>query len=121
MKVLRHDQPDFAEQLSKLSGATSLFDPAIEERVRFVIADVEARRDAALVELTERFDKVRLQPEQFRVTGLTPRVPADLQRAIAAAQRNIAAFARRSLRKDWWMRNAQGATVGERFEPFERV
>src|SRR5947208_17133597 len=107
MKVLRHDQPDFAEQLSRLSGATSLFDPAVEERVRFVIADVEARQDAALVELTERFDKVHLSSEQFQVTGPAPRAPADLQRAIDAAQRNIAAFARRSLRKDWWMRNSQ--------------
>src|SRR2546426_419497 len=113
MKILRYDQPDFAEVLARTLSASSLFDVQIDERVRGIIAEVQARGDAALVELTERFDKVRLSPDQFRVTSATPSVPADLKRAIAVAHTNIAAFARRSLRKDWRMRNAQGATVGE--------
>jgi histidinol dehydrogenase len=121
MKILRHDQPDFDEAIAKASAASSLFDPQIEERVRAVIADVQARGDAALVELTGRFDRVKLKPDQLRVTAPTPKVDAKLQRAIAAARKNIAAFAKRSLRKDWRMRNAQGAAVGEKFEPFERV
>lgn len=119
MKILRHDQPDFAEQLAKAIAASSLFDPTIEERVRSIIADVQARGDTALVELTERFDKVRLN--QLAVTGPTPSVPADLKRAIATAHKNIAGFAKKSLRKNWGMRNAQGAAVGEKFDGFERV
>ncbi len=31
------------------------------------------------------------------------------------------AFAKRSLRKNWFMKNKQGAIVGERFDPFQRV
>ena len=44
-----------------------------------------------------------------------------MQRAIAAAHKNITAFAKRSLRKDWRMRNAQGGAVGEKFDPLQRV
>jgi histidinol dehydrogenase len=121
MKVLRYGQPDFAEQLARSLAASSLFDPSIDERVRAIIADVQARGDAALVDLTDRFDRVRLTAEQFRVTAPTPKVDAKLERAIAAARKNIAAFAKRSLRKNWSMRNAQGAAVGEKFEPFGRV
>src|SRR5438309_11397021 len=121
MKILRYNQPDFDEQLTKALVASSLFDPAIEERARAVIADVQVRGDDALIKLTERFDRVKLSAEQFQVTAVTPKVDATLQRAIAAAQTNIAAFARKSLRKDWRMRNAQGAVVGEKFEPFGRV
>jgi histidinol dehydrogenase len=119
MKILRHNQPDFAEQLAQTLATSSLFDPTIDERVRAIIADVQARGDAALFELTERFDKVKLNA--LAVTGPTPNAPPDLKQAIAVAHRNIAGFARKSLRKNWQMRNAQGAIVGEKFEPFERV
>ncbi len=119
MKLLRHDQPDFAEAIARAMATSSLFDPQIEERVRVIIADVQTRGDAALIELTERFDKVRLG--QLAVTGPTPNVPTDLKKAIAVAQTNIAGFAKKSLRKNWAMRNAQGAAVGEKFECFDRV
>jgi histidinol dehydrogenase len=121
MKILRYDQPDFAEAIAKACAASSLFDSRIEERVRAVIADVQARGDAALIELTDRFDHVKLTTARLRVTAPTPEMDDKLQRAIAVAHKNIAAFAKRSLRKDWRMRNAQGAAVGEKFEPFERV
>jgi histidinol dehydrogenase len=119
MKILRYDQPDFAEVLARAMAASSLFDPQIEERVRAIIDDVRSRGDDALVELTERFDSVRLR--QLSLTGPTPSVPASLRKAIATAHKNVDGFARKSLRKDWKMRNAQGATVGEKFEGFERV
>src|SRR5437016_294380 len=108
MNILRHQQSDFAAAVKRASAASSLFDPAIDERVRTIIADVRARGDTALVEFTERFDRVRLAPEQFAVTSPTPSVPVDLKKAIALAHKNVADFARKSLRRDWSMRNAQG-------------
>ena len=121
MKILRYNHPDFSEQLARVLAASSLFDATIDERVRAIIADVQTHGDAALVELTERFDHVKLSPDRLRVLDPVPKVSPELRKAIAAAQKNITAFAKRSLRKNWRMRNAQGATVGEKFEPFERV
>jgi histidinol dehydrogenase len=40
---------------------------------------------------------------------------------VATARRNIAWFSRRSLRRDWLARNAQGASVGEKYDPYQRV
>ena len=40
---------------------------------------------------------------------------------MATSDKNVAAFARKSLRKNWSARNAQGATVGEKFDAFQRV
>jgi histidinol dehydrogenase len=121
MKTLRYDQPDFARAVAEACAASSLFDPQIEERARAVIDDVRTRGDDALVELTERFDHMKLTAEQLRVVAPPPKVDAKLERAVAAAHRNIAAFSKRSLRKNWRMRNAQGASVGEKYEPFQRV
>ena len=121
MKILRYDQPDFARAVAEACAASSLFDPQIEERVRAVIDDVRTRGDDALVELTERFDQVRLRSSELRITGKPVKPEAGLARAVAAAQKNVSAFAKRSLRKDWRMRNAQGGTVGEKFDPLQRV
>ena len=121
MKTLRYDQADFERTVAEASAASSLFDPQIEERVCAIIDDVRARGDIALAELTERLDKVRLQPSELRVTVKPRRPETKLLRAIAAAHRNVAAFAERSLRKDWSMRNAQSGIVGEKFDPLQRV
>jgi histidinol dehydrogenase len=118
MNVLRHNQPDFDTALNKALALNSLFDPVIEERTRAVINDVQARGDAAVLELTECFDKVKLTAAELRVT---PPTNSPLRKAIAVANKNIAAFAKRGLPKPWTMRNAQGGRVGEKFDPIRRV
>lgn len=126
MNIIRFTDKGFAEQLRRLTMASSLFDRAIEERVRAIIEAVQARGAGAVLELTERFDGARLTEEQLAVTKpelLNASLKADeaLRTAVAAADRNVAAYACKSLRRDWSMVNAQGARVGEKFDPFQRV
>ena len=126
MKVVRHTDANYAEQLQALTAPSSLFDPLIEERTRAIIDAVRARGDAALVELTERYDGHRYFPEQLAVTkaelvGASLHADRALRDAVALARKNIETFARRSLQKNWTGRNRQGAKVGEKFDPFRRV
>jgi histidinol dehydrogenase len=126
MRILRQGTPGFDRQLAAMSADSSLFDPTIEERARVIVQAVRERGDAGVLEFTERFDGAKLQAEQLAVTRaelLTASVKADasLRAALDTATRNLAAFARRSRRKDWSARNAQGAWVGEKFDPFQRV
>jgi histidinol dehydrogenase len=118
MNVLRHNQTDFDDALNSALAVNSLFDPVIEERTRVVIHDVQARGDTAVLELTECFDKVRLTAAELRQTAPAT---SPLRNAIAVANKNIAAFAKRGLPKPWTTRNAQGACVGEKFDPIRRV
>jgi histidinol dehydrogenase len=121
MKTLRFDQPDFAHAVAEACATSSLFDPEVEETVRDVIDVVRAGGDEAVAELTERFDRIQLTPSEFRVTSTPSKPDPQLARAIAVAHKNIAAFAKLSLRKDWTTRNAQGGAVGEKFDPLPRV
>ncbi len=126
MNIIRFTDKGFAEQLRRLTAASSLFDQAIEERARAIVGAVQTRGDAAVLELTERFDGPRLTADQLAVTKpelLNASLKADhsLRAAVADADRNVAAFARRSLRRNWSMVNAHGARVGEKFDPFGRV
>src|ERR1035438_5332981 len=126
MNTVRYTDAGFSTRLRTLAAASSLFDPVIEQRTRAILDDVRARGDAALLELTERFDGARLTAAQLPVTQaelVTASLKADesLRAAVAEAGGNIAAFARNSRRKDWSMRNSHGAAVGEKFDPFQRV
>ena len=126
MNIVRYTEPNFSKRQLELAAASSLFDPVIEQRTRAILDDVRARGDAALVELTARFDGASLTSEQLAVTQaelVTASLKADesLRAAIADAGGNIAGFARKSRRKDWQTRNSHGARVGERFDPFRRV
>src|SRR5437773_12284511 len=126
MNLIRYTNAAFAEQLRKLTTASSLFDRTIEERTRAIIQAVYLRGDAAVLEFTERFDGIKLTAEQLAVTQaelLTASLKADqeLRRAVATTHKNVVLFSRKALRKDWMARNAQGTRVGEKFDAFQRV
>ncbi len=98
----------------------------LEEAVAGIVGEVRRRGDRALVDFTKKFDKAKLNvgslfvSEQEFAEAESVVAPAT-KRAIRSSRRNIHAFAKESLRKDWKRKNAEGAVVGERFTPFDRV
>lgn len=126
MKVICYKDRDYARQLAAASAASSLLDPEIEARTRVIVEAVQARGDAAVLEYTARFDGATFEPEQMAITQaelMTASIKADpaLRKAVQEADRNVAMFARKSMRKAWQVQNSHGATVGEKFDPFRRV
>ncbi|MDD4932618.1 MAG: histidinol dehydrogenase [Methylacidiphilaceae bacterium] len=95
--------------------------PELSERVRAILERVEAKGDKALAELTQELDRVTLSPADFcRKDAALPPTPA-VRKAIAWSLGNVRRFARASRPRDWRMRNREGARVGERFLPLDRV
>ena len=126
MNVIRYSDKDYQRQLRKLTSLSSLFDPTIEERTRAIVEAVYLRGDAALLEFTERFDGAKLTAQQLAVTcaeQLNASLKADdeFRAAVALTSRNVEMFSRKSIRKNWSARNCQGARVGEKYDPFQRV
>ena len=126
MKIARHSDKDFGAKLREINSASSLFDAEIESRTRAILHDVYLHGDNALLKLTEKFDGAKLSADQLAVTQaelLASSLKADesLRAAVNEAEKNIAAFAKKSLRKNWQMKNSHGASVGEKFDPFQRV
>ncbi len=119
MKILRHTQPGFIKALTALKRHA---EPTEEVRstVAEIIAAVRKKGDAALVDYTEKFGGPKLRPSTLAVEQAAT-VDGATAQAIETAHKNVFAFAKKSLRKSWSMRNAQGALVGERFDAFQRV
>jgi len=119
MKILRYSDSGFEQSLAILKRR-SVPAPGVETVVREILEAVKLRGDLAVLEYTKRFGGAELTAEQIRETRIAE-VNSKTARVIEAARKNVHRFAVKSLRKDWKMRNAQGAWVGERFLPFERV
>jgi histidinol dehydrogenase len=101
-------------------------DPAVRATVEEILGAVAKEGDEALLRYTKKFGGPDLAPYQIPVTPLEiseacNALPAETRKAIDAARSNVKAFAKRSLRKSWFMKNRQGAITGERFDPFQRV
>jgi len=125
MKILSHLDPGYAKFVSRLNRR-ALPEAGVRDLVTEIIAQVAAKGDEALVTFTKRFDSATLTTKTLFVTAdeiaaarkaVTPATRAAVSRSL----KNIHAFAKRSMRKDWSYKNAEGATVGERFTPFDRV
>ena len=126
MNVIRHTDADFAAKVREMTASSSLFDRTIEERTKAIVDEVYLRGDAAILDLTAKFDGAQLTVEQLPVTQaefMAASLKADesLREAVALAAQNVGHFAKKSLRKNWSVVNTQGARVGEKFDPFQRV
>lgn len=125
MKILRTSAPSFARSWKKWNRRFAS-DPKVCGVVTDVISAIEKNGDAALCELNAKFGGPALQPRQLAVNAseiaeALATLPPETERAILSARKNVAAFAKRGLRKTWFMKNSQGARVGERFDPFDRA
>jgi len=125
MKILSHTDSAYASFVRRLNRR-ALPEHGVRDLVAEIIAEVANKGDSALFSLTKRFDGAELSAKNLFVSAaefaaaekaVTPATKTAVARTLA----NIHAFAKRSLRKDWSAKNAEGATVGERFTPFDRV
>jgi histidinol dehydrogenase len=123
MKILGYRDADYDSFVKRLNRR-ALPTHDVRDLVGDIIAEVAGQGDKALVAYAKRFDNVVLKEKQLFVTPeelAAVKVAQSTRKAVAASLKNITAFAKKGLRKDWSMRNAEGATVGERFQPFDRV
>lgn len=125
MKILSYKDAGYAAFTKRLRRR-AIPEDSVRELVGEIIANVAANGDKALFELTRRFDGAELSAKNLFISeaefaAAEARVSDATREAVRRSLKNIHAFARKSMRKDWSAKNAEGATVGERFTPFDRV
>jgi sulfopropanediol 3-dehydrogenase len=109
-----------------LAGQKEEADAKVKATVEGILADVRARGDKAVRELSERFDKwsppsFRLSAEEIR--ALVAKVPAQTIEDIKFAQAQIRNFAQiqRASMKDVEVETLPGVVLGHRHIPVESV
>ena len=109
-----------------LERSPAAVDPDIHRRVGEIVAAVRDKGDAALLEFTERLDRVRMAVEELAVTpselAAAERAVGDTtMRALRYAAGRIECFHRESVPRSWRMADALGSRLGQEVRPIDRV
>src|SRR5882672_8282523 len=118
--------PDFAERFRAFLATKREAAADVETVVRAIIADVVARGDRALVELTQKFDRVDLGRIGLKVTAQeieAAHAACDRRAldALALARERIEAYHGRQLPKDDRFTDALGVELGWRWTAIAAV
>ena len=109
------------------SGET---DAAIEQRVAEILADVQQRGDAAVLEYTARFDGVQaaslkdLELTQAELKAAFEALPAAQRQALQAAAQRVRSYheaQKKASGESWSYRDADGTLLGQKVTPLDRV
>ncbi len=123
MRVIRTIEIGFEEAALALRRSNIQDNPDIERIVREIIADVRARGDHALLELSRRFDSSELTGIEVTADAWNKaedQIPQELKKAITMASENIASFHEKQ-KKTSWLDSQPDKVLGQIVRPLDRV
>ncbi|MGM0520620.1 MAG: histidinol dehydrogenase [Pseudomonadota bacterium] len=118
---------DFSQRLDTLLDWDSVSDHAVQQRVDDILTQVKQRGDAAVVETTNRFDRLsvssmselKLTPEQLKRSFDS--LPAAQREALSAAAERIRSYHERQKPESWQYTEADGTVLGQKVSPIDRA
>jgi histidinol dehydrogenase len=110
-----------------LARPPAAVDAAIQRAVDDILADVRERGDAALLELTARFDRhvvpdvaaLAIRPEELEAAWTA--LDAATREALAYAAERVERFHAAAPPKSWRLTDEHGSTLGQEIRPLDRV
>ena len=127
MKIvdLRHRDFTKNEELQKLIARSDIEVEEYEKTVKEIIRDVKERGDEAIIEYTERFDKVKLTPEEIqipfeKVEEAYETIEEDTRWALEVAAERVREFHEAQVEKSYFLEE-EGMLLGQKVVPIERA
>lgn len=123
-------QPDFEARFAARLHWSSETDHAIEQRVADILADVQRRGDAAVLEYTARFDGLQaasmgeLELTQADFKAAFDALPAAQREALQAAAARVRRYheaQKKANGEGWSYRDEDGTLLGQKVTPLDRV
>ncbi len=130
IRTLRTDAADFEAEFARLRHWSAEADAAIEARVADILADVQVRGDAAVLEYSQRFDHVQADSvAALEISALECRAAFDAitpaqRQALQAAAERVRQYHLRQLHasgRSWSWRDDDGNLLGQKVTPLDRV
>ena len=118
---------DFDARLSALLAFESAQDPQVDATVAAILADVKTRGDAAVLEYTQRFDRLsastlaELEIPKTELDAALKSLPAAQHEALAAAAQRVREFHEKQLIKTNTYVDLDGNELGQQVTPIDRA
>jgi histidinol dehydrogenase len=122
--------PDFEAQFQARLQWSAETDAEVEQRVTGILADVQQRRDAAVLDYTNRFDGLKaaslqgLELTQDELKAAFAGLPAAQRVALEAAAQRVCSYheaQKKASGESWSYRDEDGTLLGQKVTPLDRV
>ncbi len=129
LSIKRLDSADagFKAALDELLAFEGAQDDRIEQTVAAILADVKQRGDAAVIEYTNRFDRLsakamaELELSRAELEAALNGLPAERRAALEAAAARVRAYHEKQPLQGWQYEEADGTLLGQKITPLDRV
>ncbi|MBX3617774.1 histidinol dehydrogenase [Nitrosomonas sp.] len=127
IKRFNSTDPDFNSKLDKLLAFENAQDDAIDTTVADILMDIRSRKDAALIEYTNRFDRLavttasqlELTPEQLQHS--LNALPETQRTALQQAAERVRSYHEKQPLSSWQYTDTDGTLLGQKVTPLDRV
>jgi histidinol dehydrogenase len=127
IKRLRASSGDFWSQLEALLAWESVSDEAVTTTVREIIEAVKQRGDTAVVEYTNRFDRMQattmadLILDASRLESALESIPLQQRQALEVSAERLRSYHQHQKMESWSYTEADGTLLGQQVTPLDRV
>ncbi len=127
VKRLDSTDSDFYAQIDNLLAWEDASDSRVEQTVRDIIAAVRSCGDEALLDYTQRFDRLQaatvaeLEIHQDSLQQALNRIPAEQREALERAADRVRAYAEHQKLESWSYTEADGTLLGQQVSPLDRA
>jgi len=127
IRRFRSDQADFAQKMDELLAWEAVSDTGVQSAVTNIVNDVRTRGDAALVEYTNRFDRMSvdsmaaLELSQAQLQEALDGLEDKQREALVTAAERVRAYHEKQKQDSWNYTEADGTMLGQKVTPMDRV
>ena len=127
IKRFNSTDSDFNANLEKLLAFENAQDDAIDSTVAGILADIRNRKDAALIEYTNRFDKLTatstqdLELTQSELQQSLTALPPIQRTALEQAAERVRSYHEKQPLHSWQYTDPEGTLLGQKITPLDRV
>ena len=127
IKELNFSESDFWENMDALLAWDSVSDDQVFNTVNDILADIKTRGDMALIEYTNRFDRMSVEtinelhiPAE-RLNAAVDNITAEQKEALELAAKRVRSYAEHQKIEPWSYTEEDGTVLGQQITPLDSV
>jgi len=127
IKRFNSTDADFNSNIEKLLAFESAQDDAVDATVAKILADIKIRKNIALIEYTNQFDRLsatsgqELELTQDHLQQSLTSLPAIQRNALEQAAERVRSYHEKQQLHSWQYTDSDGTLLGQKITPLDRV
>ena len=127
IKRLTTTQADYQEQMDTLLAWEGVSDDQVNSTVKDILKNIRLRGDDALVEYTNKFDRVNVSSmkdltfTKEQIEAAYNNVPADQREALEVAAERVRSYHKHQIMESWSYTEDDGTLLGQQITALDRV